>query len=246
MKSNVPFVALITGAARRIGAVIAKTLHQHGYNVIIHYRHSQNDAEKLCHLLNGIRPSSAHLIHSDFDVPENIADVITQSLHIWQRLDVVINNASTFTQTHLEKTTTEQWDTLINSNLKAPYFLAQQAYPHLKKTEGCIINIADIHGIHPLKNYPVYSIAKAGLIMLTKALAREFAPEIRVNAVAPGPTLPPEGDNSLSEQRHQELIDRTVLKRLTHPREIAEAILFLIQQKSMTGEILKLDGGRYL
>lgn len=243
MKSNRP-VALITGAAKRLGASFARLLHANEYNVVIHYRHSKTDAEALCQSLNNTRANSAVTIQADFENTPSLLKLIKEAHQQWQRLDVLINNASDYFPTKMGKTTEAQWQTLMASNLKAPYFLSQTATPYLRQTQGCIVNISDVNALLPLKNYPVYCTAKAGLNMLTKALALELGPEIRVNAVAPGPTLWPEGKNAPDEATKLKSIDRTILKRKGEPNDIASAVIFLIQHSHITGHILNVDGGK--
>lgn len=239
--------ALITGGARRIGAEIARLLHTNGLNVIIHYNTSESAATKLCTDLNKQRKNSAFAIKANLTKIATLNKFIEKSAKKWGRLDVLVNNAASFEQTKMGKITESAWNTLIDTNLKAPLFLAQAAAPYLKKHHGCIINIADIHGERPMRHYPVYSISKAGLLMLTKSLARELAPAIRVNAVSPGPTLWPEGKNTLSAALKNEVINRTALKRHGSAIAIAEAVYYLIEQaKEMTGQNLILDGGRSL
>lgn len=236
-------VVLVTGAARRIGAIIARRLHETGYRVVIHYRRSHQKAHALADELNQIRAHSAAVIAADFSEFSAYAALIEKTVAVWGRLDVLVNNASDFFPTPIGLTTETQWQELMDSNLKAPYFLSQAAANYLAAQSGCIINITDIHGERPLKNYSVYSTAKAGLIMLTKALARELAPAVRVNAISPGATLPPEGyDESLVAA----LREKTLLKRLANPLDIANAVLFLMTQSSMTGQTLTLDSGRSL
>ena len=248
MKStnHTPPVALITGSARRIGAIIAKTLHAHDYDVVIHYRHSQSEAEKLCTELNGRRSHSAIPIQANFNVFDDIAHLAQTAQETWGRLDVLVNNASDFFPTAVGKTSEQQWHELINSNLKAPYFLSQSVMPYLSDSKGSIINIIDIHGQQPLKGYSVYSIAKAGLTMMTKALAIECGPHIRVNAIAPGTTLWPENENELSEKQKLELIQQAALKRTVNPEDIASGVLLFIKNSSITGQILNIDCGRHL
>lgn len=235
-------MVLVTGSARRVGAVIVRALHQAGYRVIIHYHHSQDEARALADSLNQHRAHSVATLAADLNNFAEYAPLINQAQKIWQRLDVLVNNASSFFSTPVGATTEAQWQDLMNTNLKAPYFLAQAAAEHLAARQGCIINIADIHGKRPLKNYPVYSIAKAGLIMLTQALARELAPNIRVNAVAPGITLLPE--KKYAESVITELRNRTLLKRFAQPEDIAQTVLFLMQQPNITGQTLAVDAGR--
>lgn len=233
--SNAP-VAIITGSAKRLGAEMVRLLHANHYRVVIHYRRSKKEAQALCDACNRTRPHSAVLLPGDLNQFDIYSTLIESAYHTWQRLDVLVNNASEYFSTDISKTTAQQWDALINSNLKAPYFLSQAAAPYLKKTKGCIINISDVNALRPLKNYPVYCAAKAGLNMLTQALAKELAPDIRVNAVAPGPTI-------YSTQTNQ---GKTLLKRPATPGEIAAAVLFLIQHGFITGEILNVDGGKIL
>lgn len=236
-------IALVTGSARRIGAAIACKLHSEGFNVVIHYLSSQAEANSLCDALNRIRPSSAVPLKCDLTKLVEIKQLIDKTIDSFGRLDVLVNNASAFFKTSLGKTTENQWGQLIDTNLKAPFFLAQQAAPYLKKQQGCIVNIADIHGEQAMRDYSVYCISKAGLIMLTKALAKEFAPDIRVNAVSPGPVEWPEAENSLNTIIQQKLVDRTFLKRKGSAEDIAEAVLFLVKEASyVTGQVLRVAG----
>ena len=238
-------VALITGAAHRVGAVIARTLHGHGMNIVIHYRHSRAAAEGLQSELQAQRPDSVQLIQGDLLDTACLPKLIHESYHWQGRLDALINNASSFYPTPTKDVSEAQWEELLGSNLKAPFFLAQAAAPFLRQGQGCIVNIVDIHAERPLKGYPVYSIAKAGLVMLTKTLARELAPEIRVNAVAPGAILWPEHD--AGEATRQHIIARTALKRQGDPHDVARAVAFLIREAEyMTGQVLTVDGGRSL
>lgn len=244
--------ALLTGAARRIGAVVAKTLHQAGASIVIHYRNSSEDAEKLVNELNQLRESSAFLVQADLCQIDRFDTLIDQVIAYTGQLDILINNASSFFPTQIGKVTESQWDDLHCSNLKAPFFLSQAATPSLKKTKGCIINMVDIHGFRPLKEYPVYSAAKAGLIMLTQSLARELAPEIRVNGVAPGAVLWPEdGSEDKGSEDSQEsqsaLLEKTALKRKGSSEDIAKTVLFLVKDAEyITGHVIPVDGGRLL
>ncbi len=238
-------VVLITGAARRVGAVIARTLHARGMNIVLHYRASRGEAEALRDQLNAIRPGSAIAHACDLHHTTALEALIEASLQGWGRLDALVNNASTFYPTPVGEITETQWDDLVGTNLKAPLFLSQAAAPHLKKTAGCIINITDIHAGRPLKNHTVYSIAKAGLVMLTKSLARELGPEVRVNAVAPGAILWPERE--LDEIVKQRIVSGTALKRQGEPGDVALAVLFLIRDGNyISGEVITVDGGRGL
>jgi pteridine reductase len=240
-----PKVALITGAARRIGADIARFLHAQGLHVIIHYHTSKIPAQTLCTELNNERKHSAALLDGDLTNSSIFNDLIEKSEKKWGRLDVLVNNAARFQKTKIGNLSESDWNELININLKAPLFLSQAAAPYLAKQKGCIINIADIHGKRPMRHYPIYSISKSGLLMLTQSLARELAPAIRVNAISPGPTIWPEGCNTLSLTLQNDMIHRTVLKRHGDPKTIAKAVYYLIENADdMTGQNLILDGGR--
>ncbi len=237
-------VVLITGAAHRIGATTAKLLHQNGMNIVLHYRGSREQAQAVQKELNDKRENSVILIQADLHITNGLPALIEESVKAWGRLDVLINNASSFYPTKIGKATEEQWDDLIGSNLKAPFFLSQAAAPYLKKHNGCIINIVDIHAERPLKTFPIYSMAKAGLVMMTKSLAAELGPEIRVNAVAPGAILWPENLDEVAKQR---IVSRTFLKRQGEPNDISKTILYLIKDANyVTGQIIAVDGGRSL
>lgn len=238
-------VALITGASRRIGAQVAKSLHQLGYRVIVHYHRSADDANALVGELNQARPDSALALSADLRDIEQINTLAQDAVAHWQRIDVLINNASSFYPTPLGTASATQWDDLIGSNLKAPFFLAQALAEPLRQTQGCIVNMVDIYAERPLKDHPIYSAAKAGLVMLTKALAQELAPDVRVNAVAPGAILWPEQDESLAEQDRQRILQRVPMKRRGAPADIASTIIFLISGSPyITGQIIAVDGGR--
>jgi pteridine reductase len=241
--SNNP-VVLITGAAHRIGATTAKLLHQNGMNIVLHYRGSREQAQAVQKELNDQRENSVILIQADLHITNGLAALIEESVKAWGRLDVLINNASSFYPTLIGKATEAQWDDLFGSNLKAPFFLSQAAAPHLKKNNGCIINIVDIHAERPLKTFPIYSMAKAGLVMMTKSLACELGPEIRVNGVAPGAILWPENLDEVAKQR---IVSRTFLKCQGEPNDISKTILYLIKDAGyVTGQIISVDGGRSL
>ena len=236
-------VILITGGARRIGAQIARTLHAAGARILLHYRSSAAAARELGAELNGTRPGSAALIAADLQQDEAPDQLVAAALGHFGRLDVLINNASTFYPTSVGKITRAAWDDLMGSNLRAPLFLAQAAAAHLARQRGLIINVVDIHGLRPLKGYPVYSIAKAGLAMLTRSLARELGPDVRVNGIAPGPVLWAEHD--LDDGMKREIIGKTALKRTGSPQDIARTALFLIRDAPyITGQIIAVDGGR--
>jgi pteridine reductase len=236
-------VVLITGGARRVGAEIARTLHGAGANLLIHYRNSAAAADALAQELNVHRAGSAAIAKADL-LDTTAADfLVAAALREFGRLDVLINNASTFYPTALGEITSAQWDDLLGSNLKAPFFLAQAAAPSLKARRGLILNIVDIHALRPLKGHPVYSIAKAGLAMLTRSLARELGPEVRVNGIAPGPVLWPE--QGMDQELQHEIIGKTALKRQGNPQDIARTALFLAKDAPyITGQIIAVDGGR--
>ena len=237
-------VALITGAAQRVGAVLVRELHRHGYCVLIHYHQSERAANALCQDLNRQRENSAAVIQGNLLDPAVITTLASSAAARFGRLDLLINNASSFYPTPVGAITLEQWEDLMGTNVRAPLFLSQALAPALRITRGCIINIADIHADRPLKNHTVYCIAKAGLIMLTKSLARELAPEVRVNAVAPGAILWPDNNNP-EQQEH--ILSRIALQRPGTPLAIANAVLFLATNADyVTGHVLAVDGGRTL
>ncbi len=234
---------LITGAARRVGAEVARVLHAAGANILIHYRASAAAANALADSLNAMRPHSAAIHAAHLLDPAAPEQVIAAAISEFGHLDVLINNASSFYATPVGHITAAQWDDLIGSNLRAPLFLCQAAVPSLKARHGLIINMVDIHGLRPLKEHPVYCAAKAGLVMLTKSLARELGPEIRVNGIAPGPVLWPEAD--MDETVKREIIGKTALKRPGSPQDIARTALFLAANAPyITGQIIAVDGGR--
>lgn len=237
--------ALISGGARRVGAEIARTLHDQGMNLVIHYRASKDDAHALKTELEHHRPNSVALVQGDLLEVASLPGVVEAAAAAFGRLDALVNNASSFYPTPVGSATEHQWEDLIGTNLKAPFFLAQAAWPHLKKTHGCIVNIADIHADRPIKRYPIYSAAKAGLVMLTKSLARELAPEVRVNAIAPGTIMWPEGEAEVSEAQKQEMLARIPLRRSGAPSDIAATALFLIRDATyVNGQVIAVCGGR--
>ena len=238
-------VALITGGARRVGAQIARTLHAHGMNLVIHYRSSSDDASALQADLERQRPKSVTLVKGDLLKVAQLPGIVDAAAAAFGRLDVLVNNASSFYPTPLGQATEAQWDDLFGTNLKAPFFLAQAAAPHLQKTQGCIVNIADIHADRPIKRYPIYCMAKAGVVMLTKSLARDLAPDVRVNAIAPGTIMWPEGEAELSEVQKQEMLRRIPMQRSGGPEDIARTVLFLIRDAGyINGQVIAVDGGR--
>ncbi|MCH8334553.1 MAG: pteridine reductase [Proteobacteria bacterium] len=237
--------ALITGASRRIGAAIAELLHHHGANVAIHYRGSEAHAAKLSARLNQHRTGSARIFKSDLAADGEPASLIDAVLDWSGQLDILINNASSFYATPLGTITEDQWTELVGSNLKAPLFLSQAAIPHLKASRGVIVNITDIHANRPLRDHTVYCVAKAGLAMLTRSLARDLAPEIRVNGVAPGAIAWPENDMTDAIKEHT--LGQIPLGRSGNPADIAGCVLFLVRDATYsTGQIITIDGGRSL
>ncbi len=238
-------VALVTGGAQRVGATLCRHLHAAGYNILIHYRQSAEAASKLAKELNTIRPGSAHGISADLLEIKDINRLMKAALQPWQRLDLVVNNASSFYPTKVGETKEDEWNDLVGSNMKAPFFIAQYAAKELAKKQGCIINIVDIHAEKPLQEHSVYCAAKAGLAMLTRSLAVELAPNIRVNGIAPGAILWPA--NEPSEKSKQKIISEIPLQQLGEPIDIAKTVLFLARDaRYITGQIIAVDGGRSL
>lgn len=234
---------LITGAARRVGAAIAREAHAAGANVVIHYRRSAADALALAAELNAQRSASAVTLGTDLIDPATPAALVEATLASFGRLDVLVNNASSFYPTPVGSISLAQWDDLMGTNLRTPLFLSQAAAPALRDTQGLILNLIDIHGYRPLKNHPLYCSAKAGLIMLTQSLARELGPLVRVNGIAPGPVLWPETPMQAAHQ--QMIVERTALKRVGTPRDVARtARFFMCDAPYITGQILAVDGGR--
>lgn len=237
-------VVLVTGAARRVGAAIAREFHEAGARVVIHYGRSRQEAEYLVAELNGGRAASAAAVQGDLAAAPVAAQVMAATLGAFGRLDVLVNNASSFFPTPLGEIGPTAWDDLMGSNLKGPFFLSQAAAPHLRASGGAIVNITDIHGERPLKGFPVYCAAKAGLIGLTRALAIELAPAVRVNAVSPGPIEWPVHEDFPAAERAA-IIDHTLLKRIGEPRDIARVVRFLaLEAPYVTGQIINVDGGR--
>ena len=238
-------VILITGAARRIGAAIALAFHDRGARIAVHYRSSEAEAQKLVAGMNAKRRGSAIALAADLHDLAALAALPGATVKALGRLDVLINNASTFYPTPVGQITAAQFDDLVGTNLRAPLFLAQAAAAELRRRNGLILNIADIHALRPLKRHVVYSAAKAALVMLTRSLARELGPRVRVNAIAPGPVLwPTAGVDAALKQR---IVARTALKRIGTPNDIARAALFFATDAPfVTGEVLAVDGGRLL
>jgi len=237
-------VVLITGGAKRVGAAIARRLHDGGARLMLHYRSARAEAQALAADLNAIRHDSAATVRADLVNVAGLPELVKSTVAHFGALDVLVNNASSFHATPVGSIGIPDWDDLVGTNLKAPLFLAQAAAPHLKKAGGCIVNITDIHADRPLKSYVVYSVAKAGLVGLTKSLARELGPEVRVNGVSPGPVLWPE-DGSFDEVARQRVIAHTLLRRPGEPEDIARTVYFLVAEAPyITGQIIAVDGGR--
>ena len=239
-------VVLITGGAKRVGAAICRLLHAQGARLMLHYRTSAGEARLLQAELNHLREDSVALIQADLLDLTKLASLVEQSVNRFGRLDALVNNASSFFQTPVGDITPSDWDDLIGTNVRAPLFLSQAAAPALRKTQGSIVNITDIHAERPLKNYVVYSVAKSALVGLTRSLARELAPEVRVNAVAPGPVIWPE-ENEFDELARQRIISHTPLRREGLPEDVAKAVHFLLADAPyVTGETINVDGGRHV
>jgi len=245
LQSTLTKTVLLTGGARRIGAAIAHTLHRAGMNLALHYRSSGEEAAALRDELNRRRADSVILLQADLRDTASLPALVEQTIARWGRLDALINNASSFYPTPLGRTTEADWDDLLASNLKAPFFLSQAAAPPLRAVEGSIINLVDIYARLPLENHPVYCAAKAGLAMLTRSLAWELGPAVRVNGIAPGAILWPEQE--MSEATKAQLLSRIPLRRRGEPVDITSTVLFLLQDgRYITGQIIAVDGGRSL
>ncbi|MEX1668653.1 pteridine reductase [Zhongshania guokunii] len=240
-------VALITGGAQRIGAEICRQLHSRGYRIIIHYRHSSAAAERLRDSLNDLRANSATAIAADMTSLAEVQALADTALAVWQRVDVLVNNASGFYPTPMGEATEVDWDALMGSNLKGPFFLSQALAPALRDSAGCIINLVDIYAKNPLPSHSIYCMAKAGVMMMTQSLALELAPNIRVNGISPGNILWPEHASAYWEQEKQALTERVPLKREGEASDIAKTAVFLAADAPyITGQIIAVDGGRSL
>ncbi len=240
-------VVLITGAARRIGAEISRTFHQHGFDVALHCHHSIQDANALAQELNTVRENSATVYQAQLTDISAIKMMVQEIAGWRKKINVLVNNASSFYPTTLDDANEEQWDELIGSNLKGPYFLCQAVAPMLQENNGSIVTISDIYARNPLKGYSIYCIAKAGNAMLTKSLAKDLAPKVRVNGIAPGVILWPNTDDQMSDAIKQQVIENVPLKRTGNPEDIARTALFLATSASyMTGQIIAVDGGSSL
>ena len=235
----------ITGAAKRIGKEIALCFSEMGWNIIIHYNSSKNDAQVLADEINGINPDSAITVQGNLDVKEDVEKVTNEVRDAFPTIDLLINNASTFYPTPIEDISEEHWDKLVGSNLKGPLFLIKGLRDKLKESKGSIINITDTNLSKGVANYSIYSAAKAGLESITKGLARELAPDIKVNAIAPGAMLEPP-DVTWTEEQKNKVISSIPLNRMGSEKDISEAVKFLAKSNYITGQIIKVDGGRSL
>ncbi len=237
--------ALVTGGAKRVGAAICRLLHARGANIMLHHRASVREARALQTELNAQRADSVALIQADLLNGASLPDLVKTTVGRFGRLDILINNASSFFPTAIGDITEKAWDDLVGTNLKAPLFLSQAAAAELRKRHGCIVNIIDIHAEFPMKNYVVYTVAKGGLLALTRSLARELGPEVRVNGVAPGTILWPEGEEWGDELSRQRIVNQTALKRIGEPDDIAKAVDYLVSAAPyVTGQVISVDGGR--
>jgi pteridine reductase len=235
--------ALITGSSRRIGAVIVKNLHTSGMDVGIHYNSSKTEATSLCAELNELRPNSASIFSGDITLVNETENLVKDFISWSGRIDLLVNNASSFYPTPIGTITENHWNDLIGTNLKGPLFITQAASDALRKAHGSVINLIDVHTRSPLKNHPAYSSAKAGLKMLTRSLAKDLAPEIRVNGISPGAILWPE--DGISEEAKKSILEQIPLNRTGSPQDIADCVLFLLNQANyITGQIIAVDGGR--
>jgi pteridine reductase len=241
-------VALVTGGARRIGAAIVRRLHADGHDIALHYRHSSGAAQTLATQLTASRPGSVLLLQADLDDVAASAGLVDSTVAHYGRLDALVNNASTFFPTTIGATSPAQWESLFAANVRAPFFLAQAAAVHLRRARGAIVNLVDIHGERPLRDHAAYGASKAALIHMTSALALDLAPDVRVNAVAPGAILWPEhGKDGKDVAAQTRLIDATPLARIGTPEEVAEAVRWLLRDATYcTGQVIRVDGGRTL
>lgn len=238
-------VVLVTGGAKRVGAAICRGLHSAGATVAVHYRYAENEALALQSELNGLRPGSAEVFHADLLDLAVLPMLVNAVIARFGRLDALVNNASSFYPTPLAEVNQQNWDDLLGSNLKAPLFLAQAVAQELRHRHGCIVNITDIHAERPLHGHLIYNVAKAGLAALTRGLAVEMSPQVRVNAIAPGPILWPECEAWANEEQRRKIVAHTLLKHVGEPEDIAKTVVFLIQDAPyITGQVIAVDGGR--
>jgi pteridine reductase len=236
---------LVTGGAKRVGAAVVRRLHATGANVAIHFRSSAYEAFALRGALNDLRENSAICVQADLLETAAMPRMVDEVVRHFGHLDALVNNASSFYATPLAEIDATQWNDLIGTNLQAPLFLAQAAAAELRRRHGCIVNIVDIHAERPMHGHLLYSAAKAGLVALTKGLAQELAPQVRVNAVAPGVIIWPEGEAWEDEEKRRKIVAHTLLKREGSPEDIAKAVQFLIADAPyITGQVISVDGGR--
>jgi len=238
-------VIIVTGGAKRVGAAICRRLHASGANLVLHYRSSAHDALALQLALNAFRPDSVQCVQADLLKLQDLPRLVNAAVDYFGRLDGLVNNASSFYPTSLEEADEQHWNDLLGTNLKAPLFLAQAAATELRLNHGAIVNIVDIHAERPMQGHLLYSVAKAGLVALTKALAQELAPHVRVNGVAPGVIVWPEQGDWDNDERRKQIVEHTLLKREGEPDDIAKTVLFLLSQAPyITGQVIAVDGGR--
>ena len=246
MTATVP-VVLITGSAHRLGAQTAKTLHQRGWNLVIHYRSREDQARTLVEDLNRERPDSAHSVQADLSLTADVERLAHETTARWCRLDALVNNASVFFPNPTEAATEEDWNTILHTNLRGPFFLLKACLPALRENGGSVVNMIDIYSERPLADHPLYCASKAGLAALTRSWAKDLAPDVRVNGVSPGAILWPEGDGGTGKDSRQAILDKTPLARTGNPEDIANTIAFLIcDAPFITGQIVAVDGGRSL
>jgi len=243
--TNRQSVVLVTGGARRLGAAIVRGLHAAGHDIALHCGHSREAADALAAALESQRPGSVHVLQAELTEFDRLPELIARTVGRFDRLDGLVNNASAFFPTPVGETTPVQWEALFGANVRAPFFLAQAAAPHLRASRGAIVNLVDIHGERPLRDHALYGMSKAALAYMTRALALELAPEIRVNAIAPGAILWP--DTGKDDAAKRAMLERTPLRRTGTPEEVAEAVRWLLRDATYTtGQVLRLDGGRML
>lgn len=246
MPSTTP-VALVTGSAHRLGAHTARTLHARGWNLVIHYRSREEQANALIEQMNGQRPGSACALQADLSQTSAVNSLASEAVAQWGRLDALVNNASVFYPTPTAKASEDDWNTILNTNLRAPFFLLQACLPELRKNRGSVVNLIDIYSEKPIDDHPLYCASKAGLAALTRSWAKDLAPDVRVNGVSPGAILWPEGEAEMDQSAQQAILDKTPLARTGNPDDIAETIAFLIcDAPFITGQVIAVDGGRSL
>ncbi|SNC65014.1 pteridine reductase [Marinobacter sp. es.048] len=246
MPSKTP-VALVTGAAHRLGAQTARTLHARGWNLVIHFRSRDEQANSLIEQMNRQRPDSACALQADLSQTPAVNRLASDAVAHWGRLDALVNNASVFYPTPVAEATEDDWNTILNTNLRAPFFLLQACLTELRRNRGSVVNLIDIYSERPIDDHPLYCASKAGLAALTRSWAKDLAPDVRVNGVSPGAILWPEGEAEMDQSAQQAILQKTPLARTGNPHDIAETIAFLIcDAPFITGQIISVDGGRSL